>query len=285
MEAKPEDITIGFEHGKLRYMYDRSATEAKVQEMIQAVGGDRDTAFVEAGVNLAFGSSVHLDAISLAKFADAPLVLVLGGGEASVLDEIHFYKNYINDEGARLAGFVINRVADLEDFEATYREELDQTGLPILGIIPRSEELETLPVRFLVERLFARVVAGEDGINNVVKHIFLGAMSVSSAVGHPSFEKSNKLIITSGDRSDMILAAIASGTSCIVLTNNLLPPGNILAKASEAKVPVLLVPWDTFTTVQKIEQVEALLTIEDKPKMDIVCELVKKHVNIEAIFG
>jgi BioD-like phosphotransacetylase family protein len=146
---------------------------------------------------------------------------------------------------------VINRVQDLEDFEATYREELDKLGIPVLGLLPKQDTLERLPVRFLVERLFARVLAGEQGIDREVAQVMLGAMSVSAVMNHPLFERRNKLIITSGDRSDMILAALQSDTSCLVLTNNQMPPANVLSKASEAKVPVLLVPWDTFTTVQK----------------------------------
>jgi len=285
MQAKPEDITIGFEHAKLRYMYDRSATGAKINDMVAAVGAGRDGVFIEAGSNLEFGASVHLDPISLAKHADAPLVLVLGGGEASELAEIHFYRNYIDDEGARLGGVIINRVQDLDDFQVTYGDELQETGIPILGVIPRVPELETLPVKLLVERLFARVVAGEAGLEREVEHIFLGAMSVSSAMGHPIFDKPNKLIITSGDRSDMILAALETQASCIVLTNNLLPPGNILAKASEARIPVLLVPWDTFTTVQKVGQVEAVITTEDAAKIARIHELVAAHVKLDALLA
>lgn len=283
MQARPEDITIGFEHAKLRYMYDAAATQTKINEMIAVVGAGRDGVFIEAGANLAFGSSVHLDPISLAKYADASLILVLGGREASVLDEIHFFRNYIDDEGAKLGGIIINRVQDLEDFEMTYGDELKETGIPVLGVVPRAPELECLPVSLLVERLFARVIAGEAGIDRVVEHLFLGAMSVSSAMGHPIFEKPNKLIITSGDRSDMILAALETDASCIVLTNNLLPPGNILAKASEAKIPVLLVPWDTFTTVEKVGQVEPVITIDDKDKIAKVGSLVAQYVNLDAL--
>jgi len=281
LEAKPEDITIGFEHAKLRYMYDRSATRDKINEMIAAVGEGREAVFIEAGFDLPFGSSVHLDAISLAKFADAPLVLVLGGGESTVLDELHFYKNYIDDEGAALAGVVINRVQDLEDFEATYREELDKLGIPVLGLLPKQDTLERLPVRFLVERLFARVLAGEQGIDREVAQVMLGAMSVSAVMNHPLFERRNKLIITSGDRSDMILAALQSDTSCLVLTNNQMPPANVLSKASEAKVPVLLVPWDTFTTVQKVSELEALLTVESEDKMALLGEIVAQHIKLD----
>ena len=49
------------------------------------------------------------------------------------------------------------------------------------------------------------------------------------------------LVITSGDRSDMLLASFEDKcTSAVVLTNNNLPPPNLLAKADEKKIPVLL---------------------------------------------
>jgi BioD-like phosphotransacetylase family protein len=282
LDTKPEDITIGFEHAKLRYMYDREATKTKINEMVAAAGAGRDVVFIEAGNNLAFGSSVHLDPISLTKYIDGSLVLVVGGDEGSMMDEIHFFKNYIDDEGANLVGVIVNKVRDLEDFTRAYGEEIEATGIPILGIVPLEQQLKTLPVKFLVERLFARVVAGELGMDRAVESIFLGAMSVSAAMDHPMFERENKLFITSGDRSDMILAALEVHAACIVLTNNLLPPGNILSKASEAQVPVLLVPWDTFTTVEKISQIEPLLTIDAAAKIDVLKNLALKHVNLEA---
>jgi len=282
LETKAEDITIGFEHAKLRYVYDRAGTKSKINEMVQAAGAGRNAVFIEAGESLAFGASVHLDPIALAKYVDGPLILVLGGEESAVLDQLHFYKKYIDDEGAKLHGVLINKVKDVDDFMLTYKDEIEATDIPLLGVLPYQPSLKAMPVKFLLERLFARLVAGELGVDRIVENIFLGAMSVSVATSHPLFEKENKLIITSGDRSDMILAGIETNASCLVLTNNLLPPGNILSKASEAKIPVLLVPWDTFTTVEKISHVEALLTVEDTAKFDLLREMVKKYVRLDA---
>jgi BioD-like phosphotransacetylase family protein len=262
-------------------MYDRAGTRDKLNEMAVAAGSGRQVVFFETGGTLSFGASVHLDPISATKHLDASLLLVIGGDEGAVLDELHFYKQYIHDEGAALAGVIINKVRDLDDFRQTYGEELKATGIPLLGVVPFVPELRRLSLKFLVERLFARVVAGEAGMDRVVENIFLGAMSVSAAMGHPLFQKENKLFITSGDRSDMILAALDADASCIVLTNNLLPPSNILSKASEAKVPLLLVPWDTFTTVEKVNQIEPLLTADDDTKLALLKDLAAKHVKLE----
>ena len=43
----PEDLTIGFEHAKLRYMYDGEGRKKRLQEMISQSQGDM--LFVEGG--------------------------------------------------------------------------------------------------------------------------------------------------------------------------------------------------------------------------------------------
>jgi len=82
---------------------------------------------------------------------------------------------------------------------------------------------------------------------------FVGAMSGDAPPALPLFRIQNKLAITGGDRSDMIVAALESSTSGIVLTNNIIPPQNIIAKAADKNVPLLLVPYDTFRTAKQID--------------------------------
>ena len=77
LEDNPEDITIGFEHEKLRYMYDEESTKAKLLDMAEKVGGGKDVLLVEAGQDLCYGASVRLDAISMSKSMDAGLMVVV----------------------------------------------------------------------------------------------------------------------------------------------------------------------------------------------------------------
>lgn len=67
LQENPEDISIGFEHAKLKYKYDAAATVEKLKELSSHCGSSKDLLFVEGGSHLGYGGSVNLDAVSVAK--------------------------------------------------------------------------------------------------------------------------------------------------------------------------------------------------------------------------
>lgn len=138
-------------------------------------------------------------------------------------------------------------------------------------------------VYYLVDRLFAKVITGEGGLKRVVKNIIIGAWSANVFLQSPVFKKENKLVITGGDRTDMILASLESDTSGIILTNNILPPSNIISKATERNIPLLMVFSDTYQTAKQIENLEPLLTKDDTDKVELLKELCRKHVDLSVI--
>ena len=82
-----------------------------------------------------------------------------------------------------------------------------------------------------------------------------------------------------------MLAAVESNSSGIILTNNVLPPPNIISKAAERNIPLLLVPFDTYHTASQIESIDPLLVKDDVKKMDILTRSVKDHVSLSDILG
>jgi BioD-like phosphotransacetylase family protein len=278
-----EELTLGFERVKLRYMYDQAATEAKLRATADRVSEGRDLLIVEGGADLSAGVSVFLDPVHLARTLDAALVVVVAGTEDSMVDDIAYLKRYVDLSGVRFRGVVLNKVPDPEDFRDTHLREVTSLGVDVLGILPYREELTWVSVRFLADALFARTIAGEGGLDGVAKNIFVGAMSTDAALRDAHFQKPRKLIITSGDRSDMVLAALESDTAVIVLANNILPPPNILSMASQRNIPVLLMPTDTFKTAKQIDDMEVLLTQEETAKVDLLTELVRTHVDLARV--
>jgi BioD-like phosphotransacetylase family protein len=158
-------------------------------------------------------------------------------------------------------------------------------GVPVLGMVPFEPRLTHYAIDYLAEYLFAKVVAGEGGLTNVVQNVFVGAASVNAALRNPVLKRENSLAITSGDRTDMILAALESNVVGMILTNNILPPPNIIAKATERNVPLLMVSADTYETARKIDNLQPLLTKDDTAKIDLVEQLVKEHVKLDEILG
>jgi len=285
LEGNPEDMTLGFEQAKLKYMYDAEATKVKLGEMLAAAGEGKECVFVEGGETLSYGASINLDSIALAAQLGARLLLVAGGSESMTVDHLAFVMRYVDLEGIDFAGVIINKVRDLEDFSSTHLADITALGVKTLGIVPFEAELTKLSVGHLAERLLAKVIAGEEGLGRSVSAIMVGAMSTNAALQNPLFKKEGKLVITGGDRSDLVLAAIESNSSGVILTNNVLPSPNIISKAAERNIPLLLVPFDTYHTASQIESIDPLLVKDDVKKMDMLTQSVKDHVSLSDILG
>ncbi len=285
LKEDPVDMSIGFDHSKLRYMYDEEGTKQKLLEIIGSIGSDKEILFIEGGRDLTYGISVHLDTLSLVKYTGGKLFIVASGEEDTIIDDLLFLKRHVDLAGVNLAGVIINKVQHPEEFQSTHLPAIQKEGIRVVGVLPFQSELTYFSVYSLSERLFAKVITGEGGLKRVVKNIIIGAWSANVFLQNPLFKKENKLVITGGDRTDMILASLESDTSGIILTNNILPPSNIISKASERNIPLLMVFADTYQTARQIEGLEPLLTKDDSEKVELLKGLIQKHINIKEIVG
>ena len=279
LDENPEDLSMGFDHSKLIYMYNnRETIKEKFLESFGKISKNKHTVFVEGGKDIYYGCSIYLDPFSVANYTDGEIIFIIGGENYEILDEIHFLKNYIELTNNKIKGVIVNKIESMDMWEEEYLPKVENIGMEVLGAIPRTKELETTTVGLIAEQLFAKVIIGEEWLSNEIENIFIGAMSASEALKNPIYNKKKKLIITSGDRTDMILASIEHDTSCLILTNNIIPPQNIVEKARKTRVPLLLVPWDTYTTAKYVENIKVLLNEKDIKKIKLVETLIKEYV-------
>lgn len=280
IEESPEGMSLGFDHSKLRYMYDESVILEKINTMINEIPSDTDVLFIESGKNIMHGITVNLDALTIAKAADAKLIVVASGDSDDIADELFYFKQHTSLKGIDFAGVVMNKVKDVDDFKMVYEDILNKIGINILGIIPYEAELTYPSVQLISDMLMAKVISGEKALDQVVREVFVGAMSGDAAQRLEKFKNKNKLIITAGDRSDMILAAIETQCVGIILTNNILPQPNIIAIASEKEVPLLLVHSDTHKAAKKIDRMVPLIDFTDLKKIGILEESIKNYTTL-----
>ena len=281
LEERPEDISIGFAHSKLRFMYDEVSTKEKLIEITNNVSKDKDIIFIEGSKNLSYGRSVYLDPLTVARSIGAKLLLIFSGPDEAIIDDITFLTKCVNTEDIELVGVIINKIKDVDNFKDLYLDTFKELGVKVLGIIPYQKELTHFSMDYLYQVLFAKVLAGEKGLQNRVEHIFVGAMSAAQVIKKPLWALENKLIITPGDRPDMIIAALESSTAGIVLTNNILPSDPIIeSKANMVNIPLLLVSTDTFAAAKQIDDMEKTFTKDETEKIDLLGKLVKKYVNL-----
>jgi len=281
---EPEMLTIGFDHSKLRYMYDRKGIFGEFNRLVNQVGADCEAVFIECGRDLAYGASVCLDPLTISQETGAPVLILAGGDENRIADDLAFIHRFVGSDEANVAGVIINKVVQMEDFCRIHLAEIEKLGINVLGVLPYQSEFSTISLATVADKLSAKVLAGEDGLRNRVGSIVVGAMSVGAALVDPQINNPDKLVITSGDRSDMILAMMETeGTAGIVLTNDIIPPANIVAKASGQDVPLLVVSGDTYSTALQIEKIRPLLRAEDKGQIAKFTALVSDHVDMGAI--
>lgn len=276
-----EDMTIGFEHSKLMYMYDEDTTRERLSAMVSTAQQGKELVFIEGGRDLAYGTSVFLDTMSVARAVGGDIVVVASDEGNASLDAIAFLQKYVSMTDVSLRGVIVNKIQNLEDYKETNVPELSRRGIDVLGLVPHEVEMTQLSVGQIAGRLLTKTIAGEQGLTRKARNILVAAMSTNAAIRSPLFQREDKLIIVGGDRSDLIVAALQSSTAGIVLTNNIVPSPNIVSQASEQNIPLLLVPFDTYETARQLDNVEPLLTADDTDKLDLCARLVREHVDLD----
>jgi len=94
----------------------------------------------------------------------------------------------------------------------------------------------------------------------------------------------SKAIITGGDRTDIQLVALETATTnCLILTGMLHPIPEVLRRAEENGVPVLLVHHNTMETVDSIERVYGKTRLGQKVKLEQFEALMEKHFDFERL--
>jgi cobyrinic acid a,c-diamide synthase len=122
-------------------LYTHGASGADVA-VIEGVMGLFDGRIDSGAATLASGSTAHVAAL-----LGAPVVLVVDvrGQSHSIAALLHGFSTF--DAAMRIAGVVLNRVGSARH-EQVLRQACEQAGVPVLGAIPRRDELE-LPARYL----------------------------------------------------------------------------------------------------------------------------------------
>lgn len=259
IENAIEEFCIGLHHSKIEHFYENIKDE--ILKRYESLSKGKEMFIIESNEYIWRGASIKLDAISISEILDANLIFVLNGDHHEIMDKAHYISKM-----KKKAGIILNMV-EKEEAERI-KENVEEIGLDYFGYIPYIEKLKTIKVKYVAEKLFAKVIAGESGLDRYIENIFIAALSVPEIKRHPDFKKRNKLIITGGDRSDVIAACIENGTSCIILTNNIIPSANIIAKANEKEIPLLSLRPDTYTVAKLVENIQPVILPDEKEKIE-----------------
>lgn len=226
--------------------------EAKIAQALRRLSEGQDVVVME-GLGRTFdGQVLGLSAPEVAELTDAAVMPVIGYRPDLDLDSILLTQQLFGD---RLVGIVING-APPRVVETTTRQLgpfMERRGIKLFGVLARDQVLRSITVSELAKELGGEVLCAEDQLGELVETFSLGAMTGDAAFLFFQ-RKANKAVITGGDRSDVIMAALRTSTRCLILTGNLRPDVRVLSAAAEQGVPMILVKEDTLTTTERVER-------------------------------
>jgi BioD-like phosphotransacetylase family protein len=283
--VEPCHLSIAFDYETLMEDMDREQLTSSISSRGEEVMAGRDLSMIESARNFSYGAFMSFDAISLSELFGAQMLLVADGDPGLIVDKCELVNKVLRNREVTLAGVVINNVHEgsIDQVRDVAVPALTKKGIKVLGLLPHSGMLSRITAVLVAEKLGAKVLSGEKGIGKPITKILVGAMRADTALQMRSLYEPNKLIITGGDRVDMIMTAFDTNTSCIVLTGDLVPHPRILARADELEVPMLSVPMDTYTTAQMIERIKAETRPDDAQKLDLIKKIVGEAVELERI--
>jgi len=286
LDKRTESSCLGFDPEKIASEWNREGLDKALLERLEINGQDKDLVLIETGRNYSYGGMMGMDSITLAKKFGSSMLLVAEGNADLIVDKVLAISRCL-ENNAELKGVVINKCdeKDRAEIEENVLPALEKLGIRVLGILPREELLERARVELILDKLNAKLVAGENGLEKLIGKVMVGALGADQALKMSEFHQRNKLLITGGDRVDLIYASLADETSGIVLTNNVLPHPKIMAKADELDIPILSVPMDTYTTAKAVYRINAEISPEDEDKKDLIKNMIAKNLDVKSILG
>ncbi|MEO0526834.1 MAG: phosphate acetyltransferase [Bacteroidota bacterium] len=157
----------------------------------------------------------------------------------------------------------------------------------LVATIPLNPVLANPTVKEIVEKLDGELLFGTAHINNQAGGFSVGAMQLRNYLTHL---KKDSLVITPGDRADIILGALQANISAnypmisgIVLTGGLIPEDSIikLIEGLTEVVPIISVKGGTFSITNKIGAIKPRIYAENTKKIATSINDFEKFVPIE----
>lgn len=226
----------------------------------------RDFVIIAGAGDLLEGSLVSLDTLSLAEAMKAHVLVVEPWRGDASLDTLYGCAGLF---GRQFAGAVLNKVPEsaIPHVKQEVRPFFQKKNLPLFAVFPKDRFLESVTVRQLNEILNGKLLCCDDRLEEHVENFLVGAMDVDSATAY--FRRTpNKAVITGAHRSDIQLAAMETSTTCIIITGGFQTNEVVLGRARATRTPILSVPDDTFSTIDKIETRMGKTSIRERKKIE-----------------
>ncbi|HPH23521.1 MAG TPA: phosphate acetyltransferase [Chitinophagaceae bacterium] len=251
-----------------------------------------DFILVEGTDFMGDGLAFEFDAnISIAKNLGIPALLIMNANGDDVEDIanniVSNYKSF-DDKEVQVLAIVANKTNPLLIGDLT---KILSNRLPkdlLRSVIPSNKNLGNPTMKEICEAVNGKVLFGKSLLSNQVDHEIVGAMQLRNCLLRL---KENTLIVTPGDRGDIILAALQANLSKnypkiagLILTGGLEPEPPILQliEGLQTVVPIIQVETGTFQTVNLVGSTQSNITADNKEKIELAISLFEQYVDTKS---
>lgn len=251
---------------------------------------DKDFTLIEGSGHAGVGSVFDMSNARVAKILNAKAIIVSRGGIGQPLDEIAMNKALFDKEGVEVIGAIINKVqVDKMDLVRKYTTlGLKNLGIPLLGLLPERKVLSSPNLLQVAEKIEGEWLNGkaESGRRRINK-IIIGAMTATTILDAIA---PGTLLITPGDREDIIMAVLSYSASRgddliagIVLTRGLVPHPRLREMIGESKIPIIIASSDSYTVASNIHSMTVKTQPQDLDKIPVIKRMAQENLDLDYI--
>ena len=225
----------------------------------------------------------------ISKNLSSSVLLVASAHQKSIDETVQAVETAVDSmkrRKGRTIGIIITRTSETTSQTIINRlKEGQLEAPPLLYALPEDESLGRPTIIEIVKELDGEVLWGQQHLNRHVHNFNVAAMQLRNFI--PRIEYGD-LVITPGDRADVILACIAMTTSTsqkniagLVITGGLLPSDAIsdLINGFPDICPIISVRENTFPAATKINSIQAGISPFDKRKITRILANFEKNVD------
>jgi phosphate acetyltransferase len=236
----------------------------------------------------AFGQEFNAEVASLLR---SPVLIVSSGHEQTakeMFDRLRLARTTFIDQGCSVIASLINRVPLESLHPLGDRIEAEWPHEDPVYLLPEEPTLSKPTIGELAHELSGTLIYGEkQWLHRVVGDYKVAAMHLSNFLRHIG---PKSLVITPGDRADIVLASLASirsgeypNIAGIILTGGLQlaePVRRLLEGMHRPEVPVLSVAMDTYDTAMRVSSFRASIAADDSSKVAMALGLFEANVDL-----
>lgn len=239
------------------------------------------------------GTAIELDInVLIAKNLGIPVTIVGSGENKSIeelIDTLNLTYSTFRDKDVEVLAIIANKVnTDDKDLiniklKNTFPDSILKFEIPVV------KGLDSPTFKEIIEELDGKLLFGEKNINNQVDSFSVGAMQLRNYLQYIT-EKG--LVITPGDRADIILGALQANLSVnypsisgIVLTGGIIPEDTImkLIEGLSDIVPIASVEEGTYLIANRIGAIKSKIYADNIKKIETSIQAFQKYVNLDEL--